>query len=218
MILSRGSEVVNYFENFPSDIKAIGLNLSGGTDSAFIFYCLLKTINDKKYNTKVYPMHGVDVHWPDHKSWEKAQEVYQWVVAKFPLLVEQDQVGPVSVFPFNKTKDVNKITFLEPILVYMKRRYGIIDTIFSDTQGMPHSPRPTDDASSLLHLQRSTPIRYPIAHVNKSFIAYQYKKLGIEELSNITVSCVTNLTPPCKECWWCKERKWAFGTYDGAVD
>ena len=26
-----------------------------------------------------------------------------------------------------------------------------------------------------------------------------------------------NFTKPCKECWWCREKKWAFGMYDGGV-
>lgn len=210
--------MIDYFKDFSSDIKAVGLNLSGGVDSAFTFYCLLKTIHDKGYQTKVYPIHGVDVAWPEHKSWEKATEVYNWIVNKFNILKLDERVHPISIFPYEKKTDVNKIEFFSPVFEYMKRRYDIEEVIFSDTQGMPDSPRPTDDASMLLDYQKKNPLRYPLAHVNKQFIADQYKQLGIQELSNITASCITGLHPPCKQCWWCQERKWAFGTYDGGVD
>ena len=218
MILSDGNTTLEYFEKFPRDIKAIGLNLSGGVDSAFTYYCLLKTIHDKGLQTHVYPIHGVDTAWPSHKSWEKALQVRDWVVGKFNILKIDGRAEPISIFPYEKKLDVNKLSFFSPVLEYMKRRYEIEEVIFSDSQGMPDNPRPTDDAYMLLDYQKKNPLRYPLAHIDKKFIAGQYEELGIQELSNITGSCITGLYPPCKQCWWCEERKWAFGTYDGGVD
>ena len=42
----------------------------------------------------------------------------------------------------------------------------------------------------------------------------QYEKYGIMDLSLLTVSCIGD-PGPCSKCFWCKERKWAFGNYDG---
>ena len=45
----------------------------------------------------------------------------------------------------------------------------------------------------------------------------------MDELFPITASCVAyakktnHFSEPCKECWWCREKKWAFGMYDGNV-
>ena len=45
----------------------------------------------------------------------------------------------------------------------------------------------------------------------------------MKELFPITASCVgyaketDYFTKPCKVCWWCREKKWAFGMYDGEV-
>ena len=44
MILTDGTTSLDYFETFPTDIKSVGLSLSGGADSALAFYCLLKTL------------------------------------------------------------------------------------------------------------------------------------------------------------------------------
>lgn len=207
--------MISYFDNFPSDIEAIGLNLSGGTDSALLFYMLLKTIRDRGLRTKVYAIHGYDAARPFDDSWGTAEKVYDWIVDKFPTVKIQQQIAPLFIFPFYKDKDVNKELYAKPVLLYMQRRYNLTEVIFGDTLGMPDSPRPVD--TDLIQLQKQNPLRYPIAHLNKQFVAEQYLLLGIEELSTITASCV-GIESPCKSCWWCEERKWAFGTYDGAVD
>ena len=45
----------------------------------------------------------------------------------------------------------------------------------------------------------------------------------MDNLFPITWSCISYgdktdyWTHPCKTCWWCKEKLWAFGSYDGGV-
>ena len=66
-------------------------------------------------------------------------------------------------------------------------------------------------------------IARPLMLVDKSFVAEYYKKTDfLKRIFPLTYSCVTrhpemtdNFTKPCKVCWWCKEKKWAFGVYDG---
>lgn len=62
-------------------------------------------------------------------------------------------------------------------------------------------------------------------HVDKKFIADQYKKFGLEkDLLPLTRSCEARPKPPdwhdrefehrpCGKCWWCLEKKWAFGHF-----
>ena len=64
----------------------------------------------------------------------------------------------------------------------------------------------------------------PFNNVDKRFIAENYKICNLmDELFPITASCVgyakatDNFSKPCKECWWCREKKWAFGMYDGCI-
>ena len=54
----------------------------------------------------------------------------------------------------------------------------------------------------------------PMINYTKHGIATLYRELGIEaELFPFTRSCETDdhLDGHCGECWWCKERLWAFG-------
>lgn len=68
----------------------------------------------------------------------------------------------------------------------------------------------------------------PYANVDKKMIAHLYKHFGVEDLFSLTRSCETIpdpeklMTPSgiadqsktaehCGDCWWCLERKWAFG-------
>lgn len=212
--------MISYFDNFPHDVKSIGLSLSGGADSALAFYWLLKTLSERGQQTKVYTMHGYDTHRKIARSYEAADRVYDWITSHFDI-----DVPPLYTFAFNKNKPAGKYEYYYPNILYLQRKYNIVDIIMSDTLGMPHSGRPVwtedpndPDEQEVIEMSKSHPLRFPFATVNKKFIADQYKKFNIQPLSNLTVSCVGDDITPCKRCWWCEERKWAFGTYDGGVD
>lgn len=60
--------------------------------------------------------------------------------------------------------------------------------------------------------------------VNKKFVAGLYKKFNLmDNLYPLTSSCVGTasatkyFTEPCRKCFWCHEKLWAFGTYDGGI-
>ena len=64
----------------------------------------------------------------------------------------------------------------------------------------------------------------PWYNVNKKFIAEQYKKFNLlDDLLPLTRSCENRPakpviidqfeTEPCGKCWWCLEKKWAFGHF-----
>ena len=60
----------------------------------------------------------------------------------------------------------------------------------------------------------------PFTLVDKSFIAHFYHKYDLMDLYKQTVSCTGDVTDkkyPCRKCFWCHEKKWAFGSYDGGV-
>ena len=73
--------------------------------------------------------------------------------------------------------------------------------------------------------KKSGNIHYtPWRNVDKSFIAEIYKQYNLlETLFPMTASCIGDgesskwYTEPCKECFWCYEKKWAFGCYDRAT-
>jgi 7-cyano-7-deazaguanine synthase in queuosine biosynthesis len=65
-----------------------------------------------------------------------------------------------------------------------------------------------------------SPIGYyrPFFNIDKKQIKNMYDELGLTEtLFPITRSCDNPKvkTGHCNgKCWWCEERKWAFGTYE----
>tara|TARA_S200002703_G_C3746910_1_gene229809 strand:+ start:294 stop:989 length:696 start_codon:yes stop_codon:yes gene_type:complete len=62
----------------------------------------------------------------------------------------------------------------------------------------------------------------PLISVDKRFIAYLYEFLDIKDVFPLTTSCnrtwssKAKYTPiePCKVCFYCVEKKWAFGVFD----
>jgi hypothetical protein len=61
--------------------------------------------------------------------------------------------------------------------------------------------------------------------VDRSFVAEYYNKIPfLKNLFPLTKSCISSdiietksWTQPCKKCWWCKEKFWAFHKYDGGT-
>jgi hypothetical protein len=62
----------------------------------------------------------------------------------------------------------------------------------------------------------------PFHKVDKRFVASMYNQYNVMPLFDLTRSCevipIGDYNPefektPCGECWWCLERKWAFGRW-----
>jgi len=54
----------------------------------------------------------------------------------------------------------------------------------------------------------------PFINRDKRYVAELYKQHQLQELADLTISCESLTAPrPCKTCWWCKEKYWAFGFY-----
>jgi hypothetical protein len=62
------------------------------------------------------------------------------------------------------------------------------------------------------------------ANVDKKFISFLYTYFNVNDLFDLTRSCEAvpdlefGFNPdfeklPCGTCWWCLERKWAFGRF-----
>jgi hypothetical protein len=65
----------------------------------------------------------------------------------------------------------------------------------------------------------SPAVERPYINVDKKFVADVYYKNDIQDLIDLTNSCTgtakeTNgFMEPCKKCFWCYEKYWAFGRY-----
>ena len=219
MILEHGGVTVNFFQTFPRDYKRIGLHLSGGADSALILYLLVKMIQERKDNdVLIYPITGYDVSSPAISNYIAAENVINWIQDK----TNYNLIQPLIVAPYTN-KDDTKDDMIRSTRNYLAQRYCCEVVLDGTSLGMPNSPRSGPvgyqwvDDEQIRGLSIKYPHLFPWATVTKQFIAAQYKKFGIEELSMITNSCINNSVEPCRECWWCQERYWAFGSYDGGI-
>lgn len=218
MILEHDGQTVDFFDKFPEDINNIGIYLSGGTDSALILYLLIKMADDRGQKLNIYPINGYDVTTPQCDSEIPARAVLNYI----KNITGTTRIADLMVYPYIHL-DKPKYYYLKPVKQYLSLKKNVNHIIFGTSQGMPDLERPVFHENSavgeeLIHISETrNDIMVPWAKVNKKFIAAQYDKFNLKKLSNITGSCVMNGSSPCKECWWCKERYWAFGSYDGGI-
>jgi Queuosine biosynthesis protein QueC len=76
------------------------------------------------------------------------------------------------------------------------------------------SPALTIDGNYKESLKQDSRVYNPMINHTKQGIATLYKTLNVEkDLFPVTRSCEddSNISGHCGNCWWCKERLWAFG-------
>ena len=222
-----------------SQTKKVAVTLSGGVDSSFVMFMLCEKIKELKLDLQVLPFTGVDKLRPtnewnareiallfkemypevnfmdhyvfkyDHEPNNTSMKRKQHVIHERKLYAEQD----IKLWLCGKSanppiEEVGEKSFL------VKDREVERDTSLGDQYKI--FTRIQRDGVYNRWLYR------PLAFMHKKFMAEEYKKHNLmEELFPLTASCIgyaektNHFSGPCKVCWWCKEKKWAFGMYDG---
>ena len=203
--------------------KKIIINFSGGTDSALMAWMLCK----ENPTTEIHFSTLVDTERPTNE-WN-ARELILWYKERFDLNWGKHHIGY-----FTKGSDEG---------IYAKRHYhGKHTTSIRKPNeltllmhGRTANP-PADERDKYnLNLGReevrdkverdfiigNTYQTYsPFIAVNKRFVAEVYREYNLMDLFNLTASCIAEdyktdyFHKPCKKCWWCREKHWAFGCYD----
>lgn len=219
------------YEDRLNTFTKIGINLSAGTDSALVLYMTCRELVDKPHVT-IIPVTGVDVLRPTNE-WN-AKEIVMLMKEWFPTVrFGEHQINKYrKLNPSDKTR--NHVEHENKL-----RDEGIIDVLFHGRTANP--PEDVAKKHDLLsdretrrdvygntripyHENHGKPFYCPMEYLDKRFVAEQYHKFNLmEDLFPITASCIAHanetdyFTKPCKSCWWCREKKWAFGMYDGGV-
>ena len=213
---------MEYFNRYPKgDAIAkdysgmnIGLALSGGADSALLLYLLAKMVKDRALSSDIICMHGIDTTMKI--AVQPAEQIVEYVRNKFKNVNIILETFSYAIDP----KKLNKNDYHQPYYNEYMKRHNIPKIIRAVTQGMPNSGRPIVDRDippeKLIKYSKDD-ITLPFGAVDKKWIKLQYRYYGIVDLANITVSCIADQKEPCRECWWCKERFWGFGNYDGGI-
>lgn len=204
----------DFYLHLLNDFEQIGVMLSGGPDSAFVFYWLSKCIHENKLNNTVLLMTG----WEMGAKYQPKQEVFAQVEMINSWFPDNNVVG-------HYFWEYGEDTFQGvPKSTYEQHKEKFVDAGMIDVwiNGVVHAPLFDDIDLGFITKERSDRSesirkrRGPFQHVDKKFIAHQYNKYNLlENLFPLTSSCIYPDMDgkPCKHCDWCKERNWAFGTY-----
>ena len=188
----------------------IGLSLSGGADSALLAYILLKHAAG--------PIHIFTT--VDKGSNQKSSYYAPLVIKKCIDLTGNYRVQQHVKF----VEKYDRQEFFKNLEIQIRARN--LAMMFTGTTEFPpddvlntFSTKLPDD----LYNRRDPTVKKalywrsfynPLINHNKKEIRTLYEELGIiEDVFPLTNSCTdgTDKLDHCGVCWWCQERKWAFG-------
>ena len=272
MKFTVGDESINFFDFDYKTMSGgrIGVSLSGGTDSAILFYMMAKYLKDVTLVPWTSYEESDDPQKERPYTIEAAEAIYDFVKAKFPEADIADQYkfvydrtdpqaaeeakamnvpgwhmypmaipGIVKVILMRREEDKAFETGLYGMYVGGLTTNPPDELLNSDWKPKGWRANPKRKTGKIVNweprrsqrdneqLQVATQNRshyHPFIQVDKKFVRGLYEQEGMmEELYPMTESCTgfakeTNwFTEPCRSCFWCYEKYWAFGSYDGGL-
>ena len=217
----------------------IAVSLSGGADSAIMFYHACDVLPDKTF----IPWSGFDTRRPDSIFY--AMDVYSFVKKSYPNV----NILPHHTFKYTTiagskfqttkewdwTKDPKSVAHHdEEVKLWKEHKFTItlngmtcnppdeaIKKFKMDVDtghGVIEPRRSLKDRPHWLHSSHFRSLYSPFVQEDKSYVKMMYEKYGVlDTLFPLTASCIgfphetDNGQKPCMNCVWCKERLWAFG-------
>ena len=230
MIIENEYGRVDFDVDF-SKHKKIGISFSGGCDSTLMLYFLLTMVEEDDVDVQIIPVTGINL---EKGKWKllRSQEILDHLLSEFPNAARK--VGERLVH-YNYTQREYG-THVEDLA-----RDGVIDIqLYALTKNPPievmekhdlmrRREVSRDDFMDVDNLCRDTaegPCYDVFRNIDKRWVAQCYHDYGLmEHIYPLTASCERlRTTPdmlhneePCGHCWWCREKKMAFGSYDGGV-
>jgi len=222
----REWETPEYLEERP--VKVIGQWISGGADSSLLAYLLCREIKEQNLDIKFQPL-TVRRGRPNNPFY--AEGVIDFIKEDLDV----DFILPHELYypPLEDAKMTEMIIFWERDSENFRQNkfqilYSGITCNPPDDAGVPknkernrdeESDRPTVNINGIKHYIN------PFFQINKKWEAEVYKDFGLlDTLFPLTYSCegdaedtkthtwhCGNTLPEENQCWWCLERKWAFG-------
>ena len=218
----RGLEV-DYFQKLfvNPENKTLGIQWSGGADSTFSFWYMAKLMHE--YDLKEYtllPITGYE-YVLNYVPYKETEEIYKIIKETFP----KANILPRYTYDFmdDLIGEKSKWKYWEAVKPELKDKYNIQWFVNSNCASPLYEevywePRIiTEERKAKNRLANNTKLKSAWRLVDKKFIAYQYNKFNLmDTIFPLTASCTNpdDKGNPCKGCWWCKEKYWAFGYYD----
>ena len=203
--------------------KAIGVQVSGGLDSAILLYLTVKTIQKHNLDVKIVPI-SFEIYnkaktlssaravidkvesLTGFTNWgERVEVVGNEAQAEFEGKAELFTSVITDLFKRGITQfEINGVTRNPPI------------DVCKHFKSNDYREFVRDDPSSIYNGKENAS---PHAFVDKQGIVEHYIIHGVlDELAPLTLSCDEKLSEivahnwpvPCGTCWWCSERRWGF--------
>lgn len=207
-----------------------GVCVSGGADSALLLYMLM---SKSKHHIHVYTFISPERREAIESHVDKVVEVCESLTNNTNYTYHKEyvdsQLPDVMFKKFQSKFDIDGIGMLylgitkfPPKAVWEKfeqqqpdwhNRLRDDETVHS-MYGLtvPDDAEFFNDVDNKISIDER--VYKPFVNLNKKDIAEMYRALGVEEqLFKVTRSCETpeHIGSHCGVCWWCDERKWAFG-------
>jgi hypothetical protein len=228
-----------------SDVKRIGIRLSSGTDSALVLFFLAKFITEtESFDKVIFPWTGLELNNKLSFAKERAIQILNLIREMYPKVDIRDIHFDswLRVPPYEDPADKNR--YSNPLAEKFRLENNLDAFLSGITSNPPKEIRDqyemvTEHCISAEHRnpenmdtheywEGRSDSNIPWKKHDKKFIAHQYKKYNLmENLYPLTESCVIETVDvllnmgspsfPCKKCFWCREKYWAFGSYDGAI-
>lgn len=222
--------------SYIKDKKHVWISLSGGVDSALVFYLITKYFYENNLKTKIQPWCTVDTTrlGNDNNSRDIIKAVKSIIPYEYisPLMTDS-----ITVLPGDAG---DKATETKPHWERMRKsgKYDLFITGLSSVppeSEMKATPGFFESYNLITTEDRTKEVKkpefiedpyingvwHPLRNWDKSQIADAYDELDLmDTVFPLTASCVDRVYTPCMKCFWCHEKYWAFGLYDmtgGAV-
>lgn len=229
-----GTQSIDF--EIPTKYKKIAVNCSGGADSSMLLYMVAKYVVDNNMDTEINVL-TCSSHIKDRCNGRKADAVINYIAEN----VSSDVINLHYVYfrdkPFSqyfhdmesKLFEDGRADLFVSGITSNPPEGTVVENIQGDLIDISATalPNRNGDNHTIWGLSTTGGADFwsPFANSNKRFVADMYDLYGVREtLLPLTRSCEkkTDLNDPfdpayektaCGICWWCLERKWAFGYF-----
>ena len=176
-----------------SSNKKIGVSISGGFDSAVMFWCCCAIAQQENLDCV---FRAFTVKRGDNSE-EHSRNIVNYISTQFGISVQHSFVGDPSVShdqqAWSGIVHANKIS----------------DVVLIGDTNVPECLQSIDSAPIRKPVGISSCIQ-PMLNWNKDVVVQLAIDLGLYNIMKLSHTCTERQHERCNECWQCTERAWAF--------
>jgi hypothetical protein len=181
----------------PAKGERVGVFVSGGWDSAVLWYIIKGHCIKNKIQCTPFTVPKLD------GAVNFANKVLEWSCGEFGI--PKIYTNPVGSIESENTSEYVGSGVREALSM------PNIDVVYTAVNKYPSWMTPPADRIFTKDTEFENVVRQPFADLYKTDIVNMAFELGIgNKIMYITHSCTEREIGRCHDCWWCKEREWAF--------